>query len=611
MRVFKDNDNVKDRIAKEIYNIETGMLYYDFPSEERIVKPSLYPCIVNDGIQTTIRASMGFIYLPNDVNMAEFITGVQTYLTDYDEQYKHLSRHARLDRPSGHFTAMKAKNTMTRSVQITPQNGGDIHLKRCFHINTVQTIIGNVLNSSRFYWFVFPMSVLIKNIEQFENPRFPATTQFVSIMYDKANHIDATDGEKLKSNITFPHFRVCKNLVSFKPLQRIVEKEIAKPPKTEDELDMTDDEKQAFIDAIQCPKCRKKYKSKGGLTRHTNQNKCTLYVPPVVVTNGTTPAEVTTVTPPSQIKYPCPHCKKEYRTTGSLKTHLHKCKAATAATMSLAKADVQKDNMERFLSMSAEEKKKHLEKMGGYPEYMPQWNDVACDPNHSLALCPKRGGVFELIRYFGKWDIYKDSFDMDSIPLKPIPTVIYNENFHNIIIDPSTCQYKMPRTRKKLFPKTAGYGNSEICTVCYTPLYDDIYIITEESNAVEGYAVCPTCMHFDPTPHVSDEQTVLRVSYPTSVVDIISKTDFIPLKKNIMKRAFEKNFINKHAYNTAIYIGYDPTTPQPYSYIGWSGNVSDLINYMNASNSYSESGDAKTLGEWSEKARIFPVRIIC
>jgi len=606
MRVFKDG-NIHEKIAKEMFNIETGMLHFDFTSEKKVEKPSLYPSIVTDGIKTTIRSAVGFIYLPNDIDLKEFMTEVEPYLTAYDKQYNHLVTHARLERVAGHFTAMKARNNMTKVSYVT-DGANDQNWLRSFIINPEMVKIESKMCSSRFYWFIFPMKILIKNIELFENPRFPPTTQFVSIVYDKFDHLSTMDGVKIESNITFPHFRVCKNLVSFKPLQRIVEIEIAKPV-VKEELDMTEEEKQAFIDLNQCPKCRKKFKSKGGLTRHTNQNKCNLYVE-AIVTNGQAAASTTPAAATPAIKYPCPHCKKEFRTTGSLKTHLHKCKAATATTMSLAKADVLKDNMDRFLSMSADEKKKHLEKMGGHPEYIPQWNDFARDPNHSLALCPKRSAVFELIRYFGKWDIYEESFNAGMVPLKPIPTVIYNENFHNIIIDPSTYKWPMPKTRKKLFPHTSAYGNSEICNVCYTPLYGDVYVVSKDANTIEGYAVCATCMHFDSTTHVADDKVILRVSYPTDVYCIIDKTDFIPLKKAIMKHAFNKNFVNKDAYNTAIYIGYDPKNPKKYQYIGWSGGLSDLINYMNTKNGYYESGDVKKLSTWSEQAKIFPVRII-
>jgi len=608
MRVFKDND-IKSKMAKEMFNIETGMLNYDFITDEIKEKPELYPSILVDGIKTTIRSAVGFIYLPNDLDLGEFITGVETYLTDYDEKYNHLSKYARLERPAGHFTSMKAKNTMTITKHCTAQSGQANNWRRSFIINTPVVNIGSQMHNSRFYWYVFPMKVMIKNIELFHNPRFPPTTQFVSIIYDKFDHLNVGDGGKLESNITFSHFRVCKNLVSFKPLQRIVEMEIAKPKKVEEELDMTDEEKQGYIDLNQCPKCRKKFKSKGGLTRHTNQNTCTLYVAPMVVTNGQGPdyiiADLTEAVT-EVIKYPCVHCKKQFRTPGSLKTHLHKCKSATAATLSLAKAETLKDNMEKFLNMSVEEKKDHLDKMGGHPEYMPQWNDFANDPRHSLALCPKRSGSLELIHYFGKWDIYKEAADANYIRILPIPVTIYNENFHNVIIDPSLAPKPILKTRKKLFPKTAEYTNSEICSTCYTPLYGDIYIVLAKETDIEGYAVCGTCMHYSP----EKKKIVLRVSYPTNVSSVIDKTNFIKLKKNILKKAFKNNFVDSSAYNTAIYIGYDPKEPKQYDYIGWSGCLAELISYMSTDNRYYGSGDSKLLSSWSEDAKIFPVRII-
>ena len=117
-------------------------------------------------------------------------------------------------------------------------------------------------------------------------------------------------------------------------------------------------------------------------------------------------------------------------------------------------------------------------------------------------------------------------------------------------------------------------------------------------------------MHFDPLAHTVNKRVILRVAYPTNVLSIIDKTDFIPLKKDIMKQAFATNFTDKHSYNTAIYIGYNVNAPKQYSYIGWSGCISDFINYMNTDNDYTKSGDSKALSKWSEKAKIFPIRVI-
>jgi uncharacterized C2H2 Zn-finger protein len=420
------------------------------------------------------------------------------------------------------------------------------------------------------------------------------------MVYDINDHIATADGAKLESNITFQHFRVCKNLVSFNPLQAIVEKELSKDDTDSDGL--TEEERQAFIDDKKCPKCRKAFKAKAGLTRHINQNTCEKYVEPVAAP-ATMPippllAQMNAVDAmqPDVIVYKtCPHCKRNFKNAGSLKTHLNKCKMATAATTSLAKVESQKDNMEKFLQMAPDEKKKYLDRMGGHPEYMPQWNDIAYDADHGLALCPKRGISFELIRYFGNWDLYKEEFATGTIPIHTINVPIYIENFQNIIIDQTLLPYRKISTvaRKRQYPKTSSFTDSELCSCCFTPLYEDIYVVIYGTQ-IEGYAVCGVCMHFDPDAHCKPGKTILRVSYPVSMSAIIDRTDFLELKKRIMKQT--TNIVSYASETGVAFLIGDKV-----EYIGWTGFLSDFIVYNNINKEVSQS---------AECAKIFPAKLI-
>lgn len=626
MRVFKNLENIEELIAREMFNIETGMLYYDPLSATPDImneKPSLYPMIEADGIKTSIRTAVGFIYVPNDIPLKDFMEDVEDHLDKLDEKHHHLDKHARVDRKAGQFSAMKVKSSYSKNDYYIPgKTVQPNNCKRCFILDTPNLKIASDMSKNRFHWFIFPSKVLIKNIEQFENPRFPATTQFLSIVYDKHDHILVNNGVKLESNITFTHFRVCKNLVSFRPLETLVEEELAKPDEPEsEETKLTAEELQAFVDNKKCHICHKAFKSKGGLTRHTNQGGCSPPEPVVQTTqtllsDGTTPL----ITP---VMKPCPFCKRNFKTAGSVKTHMKKCKMATSTN---AKAEVQKDNMVKFLSMNADEKKKHLERMGGHPEYMPQWNDVVYDENHGLALCPKRGAAFELIRYFGKWDIYRDAFSTSFIPLKKIPALIYHEDFHNIIIDQSYAPTHIKMNRKTIYPNGSEFADDEICSCCYTPLYGDIYVIipvkkTFKQNGDEGYAVCAVCMHFNFTPHVNDNSIILRIAYPSSVSDIISQTDFPVLKKNILQKAFKYNLIDVGpSGHTAFVIGYKPNVGRPnskpnsFEYIGWTGFLSDFINYMDTDNkllsSVKGAENIKILQQIIDNAKVFPAKLI-
>lgn len=609
MRVFKHSENVAEQIAREMYNIETGMLHFDHVSPNIIAKPVLYPSIDRDGIKTTIKSVVGFIYLPNDVDLKDFIMTVEEQMEKFDVEHAHLAKHARLERRSGQFTAMKARNTMDLVQYTSPSlaGGTDKHYMRGYILDSDQIKLGKDIRNGRFTWFVYPSKVMIKNIEQFDNPRFPATTQFVSIIYDKLNHIAVPNGTKLESNITFQHFRVCKNLISFQPSQKEIEvdtsEETDEPVKEERILGahMTEEERTACVDAKKCPECVKSFKTKGGLTRHMNLKNCERPKPaaPLVPGVPSTPVPV--------VLKPCPHCKRGFKTAGSLKTHMKKCRAATVATLSLAKTNIQKDNMEKFMNMSSDEKKKYLEKMGGHPEYMPQWNDVVYDENHSLALCRKRGAAFELIRYYGKWDIYREAFNTNTIPLKKIHYTIYSDNFHNIIINQTLAPKRIPVNRKQLYPRTESFSNEEICTCCYTPLYGDIYVIAGRND--EGYAVCATCMHYNPFA-IGAGNTMLRISYPAIIDNIVNRTNFSELKKTIMKQSFDRNFTELGASGAAaFYLGYVPGNTK-IEYIGWSGFLSDFINYMDSSNGFYRTGDMSVLSSIVERAKVFPVKLI-
>ena len=273
MRVFK-HGRIVDKIIGEIINIESGKLLYEDGFATNTVKSPLYPSIELDGIVTTIRSSIGFIYLPNSLDMKEFIEKqIIPVLVEKDHEHDYLSNYARLERKSGQFTAMKAKSTFQSSLV------GDSHTsdhKRVFIINLDSTDIGKSINHNRFTWFVFPISVLVKSIESFENSRFPPTTQFVSMIYDINNQLNAENNEKMLSNITFKNFRVCQHLISFNPLKDKLQKELdaTKEKDKKKEEKKVSAERQAFLDQKKCPDCQKQFKSKGGLTRHVNAQAC-------------------------------------------------------------------------------------------------------------------------------------------------------------------------------------------------------------------------------------------------------------------------------------------------------------------------------------------------
>lgn len=618
MRVFKDI-NIKQSIAREMINIEAGLLYFE-PGKNMNTNPPLYPVIERDNIKTTIKTHVGFIYLP-DIDMNDFMKGVEPYLAEYDSELKHLHKYARLERLNGQFTAMKAKNNMVYTkYKIANKGEPDIYTKRVIHINSVLNSFHNSM-IYRFRWYVFNTKTMIKNVEQFENPMFPTTTQFVSILYDKNDYLTVPNGYKLESNITFQHFKIFQNLISFNPLQEIVDKELAAIVDYSQGYTLTDTEKQQFINSLQCPNCRKTFKAKIGLSKHMKLNTCkkvNSVADQAAVENDSLtsllpgPAPFPLVNPTVQLAQTntemthknCPFCNKSFKTTGSLKTHMKKCKNVSSETQNLAKATIQKDNMMKFIQMTPDEKQKHLDQISGHPEYIPQWNDNMYDPMHSIALCSKRGAVFELIRYFGFWNKYDTLFNKGVIPLHKLIKPLYYEEFHNIIIE-----NKIPKTRKLMFPNTKAYLDSEICISCFTPLYGDIYVICDETNT--GMAVCPTCMHYEPFQYSPKKPTqqLLRVAYPTTVASLINKTNFTPLKKKILLQSFGSTFVDSsYGAFSAFYLEYSSGI-NGIEYLGWTGFLSDFINYLDSNNKFSQI-NKQPMMKFLEKTKIFPAKLI-
>jgi hypothetical protein len=625
MRVFKDSGNIKEKIAREMINIEAGLLYFEPGKNEINTKPTLYPEIERDNIKTTIRSQIGFIYLPTNIDMEEFMKGVETYLTDYDLQLSHLGKYTRLERHTGQFTAMKAKNNMQKTIYgVVGKTYPDNYTKRAIFISTGSP----ELKLYRFHWFVYNTRIMVKNIEQFDHPIFPATTQFVSILFDKNNYLTFSDGEKMESNITFQHFRVFQNLITFDPLQEIVNKELASKDETQNnnELEdgLTQNERQAFLDAMQCPKCLRKFKAKNGLTRHIKTNLCkkitnsspsptnsSLDQTPLPGISGGDPlTSLLPVPEDTTASYkPCPFCQRSFKTVVSLKTHMKKCKKATSETQSLAKVTIQTDNLTKFMQMSPEEKQKHLERMGGHPEYVPQWNDIIYDPTHGIALCRKRGAAFELIRYFGRWEKFNESFNSGVIALHKLVKPLFYDEFHNIIIENKS----IPKNRKTLYPNTATYSDNEICISCYTPLYGDIYFVCNENNT--GTAICATCMHYEPFMHTPTKpnQQLLRITYPTNVASLISKTNFNCVKKEILLQCFGKTYTDEsYGSQCAFYLGNfsKPNDPNPtIEYLGWTGFLSDFISYIDSNNEFTQLTKQPVM-KFLDKTKIFPAKFI-
>ena len=600
MRVFKDG-RIEDKLVGEMINIEAGKLLYEngFPNTSE--KPPLYPRIEHDDIVTTIRSHFGIIYLPNSIDLVNFVQDrIINLLEEKDKEHDYLSGYARLERRSSQFTAMKAKSTFSGS-EIGSMY--DTKMKRLFVINPDQTNLGKRIHHNRFHWFIFPISVLIRNIETFETPRFPPTTQFVSIIYDINDQLAVPDGAKLTSNITFNYFRVCQHLLSFDPLKHELQQETEEEDEKTEEASV-DDERQAIINQKKCPDCQRAFKSKGGLTRHINTQVC--------VKKKKKIEQMKKVND----KISCPYCARECTGEAGLTAHLRGCE--NAKDPNLLKEVKEKRELEQFKQLTTVEKSARIKELELYPEYMPQWNDVVYDETRGIVLCSVRGAVFELIRYYGRWNIYEDKYSSGYIPIKEVSKPIYSDDFRNIVIDntlnPSFEAQNL--LRKDEWPNSSSFDANEICSHCLTPLYGEIYIALPHEKSHAGMAVCPTCMHFEPDIWCEDKRIadylILRVCYPTSVEKIIERTTFNEEKKIVMKQSFSTKslFVDSSNGDYAVYIGYDPKSNLNFNYIGWTGRIYNYINYTNSNNGFYSSGPKEKLSLIAAQAQIFPIRMI-
>jgi hypothetical protein len=601
MRVFKDG-RVAEKIVGEMINIEAGKLLYEDGEPTGEKKPPLYPSIELDGIVSTIRSHVGFIYLPNGTDMSLVFEQLVPLLEERDAEDDHLAGYARLERKASQFTAMKAKNSFTGNKSAESNSS---RMKRAFYLSTDVANLYKTMKHNRFYWFVFPISVLIRNIQSFENPRFPPTTQFVSILFDPNDQLVVPNNTKLESNITFKHFRVCQHLVTFNPLKHQLQKELAAQQKEEKkkEDETVSAERQVLIDAKKCPDCKRQFKNKGGLTRHMNTKVCIKKKKKLEQQKK------------ANEKIPCPYCQRECIGEAGLTAHLRGC--ANAQDPNIAKEVKEKRELEQFKKMSTKEKSARILELESYPEYMPQWNDVIYDETEGLALCPMRGAVFELIRFYGRWGIYQEDYDYGRVPLKVVDKPIYSDDFRNIVIDntlnPSFETVEMLRSEK--WPNTMKFDSNEICSRCFTPLYGDIYVVLPHEKSLSGMAVCPTCMHYDPSIWVEDKRVadyvIVRVNYPTTVDKVIDKTTFNEKKKEVMKQSFTtKLFLDNYLGESAVYIGYDPVNHPDFNYIGWTGRIYNYINYTNSNNEFYKSGPKDQLSRIAAQANIFPIRMI-
>ena len=601
MRVFKHRDDIDmvKVIAGEMVNIEAGNYLYDdgtLVKCKKGQKPELYPSIECNGTTTTMKSNIGFIYLPSNIDMNGFAESLNTEIMLKDKMHKQLTGFARVERYAGHFTAMKAKPTFTESN--VAKIGLTIKTKtiRTIVVNTSQTNLNQVIGNTRFTWFLFPHTVLMKNIQQFENPRFSSLTQFVSIYYDKHDQLLVEHNIKLEDNITFEHFRLCQNLLSFNILEKVVKN--SKPQTKKTYTKKEKEERAALKLEKKCPDCKRQFKTKGSVTRHINGGKCV---------GGNVVKEVKKVLAVAK----CPACGCNCSGAVGLRAHIGNCFQARTKKVDMTNIIQQagKEALEQFKEMDLDDKKVRLKELSRHPEYLPQWNDVVYDDEHGIAFCPKRGTAFEIIRYFGDWESYKALFESNRVPIVELTSPVFEEDYRNVIID-NELHSKDIMTKMADLPHLINFSRDDICVKCLTPAYDDMYVVVPDGSEIHGFMVCPTCMHLSENFKPAANSTVLRIVYPVARETLIELMDVRVEKQQMLVRATLGSYIDVNATNkpSALYLGYQ--AGGKFKYMGWSSNIIALIEYAGGDAAVYNTGDKKKISNMIQKSEIFPVKFI-
>lgn len=216
MRYFNNSDltAAMPDILSESFNLEAGKIYY----KKNVLitdKPESYPSFTVDGVKTTIKTNMGFIFLPERI-MTDFVKSFKAGICSMGENFKqkmnfdHLQGYSTLETGNDHFTAFKAKHMMEG---ITTSEYHYENVKRKIYVNEKNAKLEKVIGNARFTWVLYSIEQFISDLASYEFRSIPISCQLVGIFYDPAKLLSLKDGSLQISNITFKHFEICKNIL--------------------------------------------------------------------------------------------------------------------------------------------------------------------------------------------------------------------------------------------------------------------------------------------------------------------------------------------------------------------------------------------------------------
>jgi hypothetical protein len=220
-----------------------------------------------------------------------------------------------------------------------------------------------------------------------------------------------------------------------------------------------------------------------------------------------------------------------------------------------------------------------------------------------LVLCPIRKGSFEIIRHYGNWNIFCNSFL--NLPIQIINKPIYEVDFLDVCIDNT-------------------FQRNDVCNNCATPLYDEFYMKFSNNQTCIGVAICAICMHstftttsigisyskYGDTLYTKND-ILAKVKHPRSILEIIASLQVDPVVKKILISSFSYIYVEQYHQKTALYFGlienFDKSEKLPESdiFISWNDSLTDYaIEYCPGSTIMKKYPDVV------KNAIIFPANIL-
>lgn len=496
MLVFKKCDGIEKIIARQMFSMESGRKMFNNGKEnfkESIEECEYYPCYDDGKLKSIIKTNEGIVYLDKDhISLEDFGSALNKELSKLDKKYKdNTDNYVSTCVNSSEFTLYKRK----------PKEFDSLHARRIIIADT-SLVDASVYLEYKFIWHILDIGILIRDIvllDKHENKFNTPIMQLCSIFYDSRDILNVKHNKFLSTNISIRNFNISSRLIVFSDIKF----------------------KMTFkIGGNECPNCKKVFKKYAAI----HQAWCR----------------------ESADDLSCSKCGETFKTKVLLKKHEKSKTKPCKGKIIKSKESMEKDKFSEFY--------KNLKRI---PEFHPQWNFGTHDLYESsidFLLCPKRGGAFEIIKYYGNINL----FQLNNCP----------------IINPKIPIYKRKYEDLKISPSYKGSEYAHIpdisCTRCTAPLYGYIYVVSNGSLD-SGYPICSVCGQCENYADIYSLTDVLfKVKYPRKVGDVIDKMEASGTRKRILKASFKK--IRISATNHFISAILDKGR-----YIGWCGNIYDLI----------------------------------